>query len=168
VIALLGWLRVPLVLILALVLQVSLLSEFRIAGAHADLVVVIALACAMVAGAQVGAIVAFAAGLLVDLTVTTPFGLTALAYCLVAWGLGRVLTGVLHPVWWVPPLALAAGAAVEVGLYALLAAVVGRTELLDTPTLEAMAVVAGFALVLSPAAVRVARLTLSGAVDLRA
>jgi rod shape-determining protein MreD len=165
--AVVGWVRVPLVLILALVLQLGFVAELPVAGMIGDIVLVIALASAMVAGAQAGAVLAFAAGALVDLTLSTPFGLTALAYCLVAYAIGRALSEAIHPVWWTAPLTIAVGGAAEVGIYALLAAVVGRDELLGVRTLEAMAMVAVVGAVLAPLAVRVARWMLRGAMDLR-
>lgn len=161
----LTWARVPLVLMAALVLQVALVGDLRIGGATGDLVVVLAMACAMVAGAQVGSIVAFGAGVLVDLTLTTPFGLTPLSYCLVAYVVGRLLTDAVHPVWWTAPVTLGVASAGQVGVYALAAAVVGRDDLLGADTLTAMAVVGGLAAVLAPVAARVARWTMRAALE---
>lgn len=165
--AVIAWMRVPLVLIAALVLQLGFVAEFPVDGVIGDIVLVIALAVAMVSGAQAGAIFAFAAGAMVDLTLSTPFGLTALAYCLVAYAVGRAFNGAIRLVWWTAPVTIAIGGAAEVGIYALLAAVVGRSELLGVRTLEAMAMVAAVGALLAPLAVRVARWMLRGAMDLR-
>lgn len=75
--------RYSLLLLSALVLQRLLFMHLRIDGVAADALLVLAVAVGMVAGPRRGAVVGFVAGLLIDVTVTTPFGLSALS-CLVA------------------------------------------------------------------------------------
>lgn len=59
-------------------LQYTLFTQFRIAGVSADLLLVVAIAAGIVAGAERGAIVGFVCGLCLDLLVVTPFGLGAI------------------------------------------------------------------------------------------
>lgn len=165
--ALANGLRVPVVLVVALVLQVVLMGDFRIAGATGDLLLLVGLAAAVAGGPQLGAITAFSAGILTDLTLTTPFGLSALAACLVAWAVGRLQTGIWRPVWWMSPATLGIASAAAVALYALLAAVVGNSGLLDRQSLVAMAVVGGLNAVMAPAAVRVMRWALRPVAEVR-
>ena len=81
-------LRAALVVLAALLLQVSLAADLRVAGAIGDLVLVVVVAAALTGGADRGATYGFAAGLLFDLVVDAPFGLTPLTYALVGYGVG--------------------------------------------------------------------------------
>lgn len=72
-------LRYVIVIATAAFLQYTVITQFRIAGVSADLLLVIAIAAGMIGGAERGAIVGFASGLCLDLMVTTPFGLCAIS-----------------------------------------------------------------------------------------
>ena len=71
-------------------IQVGILEQVNVAGAHPDLLLLLAIAAGLAGGAQQGAVVAFLAGLVADLFVVTPYGLTALCYVLVAFSVGVV------------------------------------------------------------------------------
>lgn len=117
--------RAALVVVLAIVLQVSLVSDLRILGAMGDIVLVVVVAAGITGGADRGATYGFAAGLAFDLLVDSPFGLTALTYALVGYGVG-VLATLLQRTsgWW--PVALAAGAGVaQAVLYTSIANLIG-------------------------------------------
>lgn len=86
-------LRLAIVLVVATILQASVLSHLRIAGVAPDLLLVVAIAGGLVAGETRGALGGFFAGLAIDLiTWGRPFGLVVLVYTLVGWGCGRVRT----------------------------------------------------------------------------
>ena len=72
--------RTALVLFAALVLQLGLFDQLRVFSVHAELLLAVAVATAVAWGAERGAIVGFAAGLLTDLILPGRFGVTALAY----------------------------------------------------------------------------------------
>jgi rod shape-determining protein MreD len=72
--------RLGAVLLSALVLQASVLSELRVADVSIDLLLALAIAAGLTGGPDRGAVVGFVAGLLTDLLVQTPFGLAALSY----------------------------------------------------------------------------------------
>ena len=99
--------RSPSVLFSAAVLQRGLFSQLRIAGVSVDVFLLLAIAGGMMLGPERGAIFGFFAGLTLDLLVQTPLGLSALVYCLVGFGTGRLQGTVLRAnrVW---PLALVA------------------------------------------------------------
>ena len=78
--------------VLAIVLQVSFVSDLRLFGAMGDLVLVVVVAAGITGGADRGATYGFAAGLAFDLLVDSPFGLTALTYALVGYGVGVLAT----------------------------------------------------------------------------
>jgi rod shape-determining protein MreD len=82
------WARLGLILLMAVVVQVAILNGIVIAGAHADLFLALAIAAGLAGGPQRGAVMAFVTGLVADLFVPTPYGLSALCYVLVAFGVG--------------------------------------------------------------------------------
>ena len=122
--------RLLLVLFLAMALQLVVASRIEIAGVHPDLMILTAVAAGVVEGPARAATVGFFAGLLNDLFLQTPFGLSALTFCLVAYAVATVQGGVLRASWWVPALtAVVATAGGEV-LFALIGAIVGQGQML--------------------------------------
>ncbi len=89
---------------------------------------------------------------------TTPFGLTALTYSLVGYGVGAFQAGVLRSSRWLPIVAAVGGTALGIVFFALAATVVGEEGLLTRrarPRIVLVASVINGALVLP--ALRVAR-----------
>jgi rod shape-determining protein MreD len=82
-------LRVGLLLLLALVLQLSALSRIGVVGGHADLVVLVVAAVAYYAGSVPGCATGFAAGFLLDLTTGATMGASSLVLTAVGYGVGR-------------------------------------------------------------------------------
>ena len=64
------------------------LNEIVVGGAHPDLFLLLAISAGLAAGPQRGAVMAFALGLVADLFVQTPYGLSSLCYVLVAFAIG--------------------------------------------------------------------------------
>jgi len=150
-------LKAGIVLLSALVLQSAVFAQLDLFGAHADLIILVPIAAGISFGPERGSMAGFVAGIAVDLLVTTPFGLTALAYCMVGYGVGAFQTGVLRASSWLPVVAALAGAAFGVGFWALAATVVGQEGLLNGHLLRIIGVVAVVAAVLVLPAVRLAR-----------
>jgi rod shape-determining protein MreD len=151
--------RVGLVLLTALVLQVGVVVQVRVFEAMGDLMLLLAVAAAVVAGPERGAVVGFAAGIAYDLLLTTPFGLSALAYCLAAYGVGVAQEGaaVLRAARWVSAVTVGVASALGVALYALLGAVVGQESMVSGDLPAIMAVVGVTNLVLGMPAVGLLR-----------
>lgn len=82
------WRRLFIVGLALVVVQVCVAQRFVFGGAHPDLFLLLAIAAGLVAGPQHGAVVAFVTGVVADLFVVTPFGLSALCYVLVAFAVG--------------------------------------------------------------------------------
>jgi rod shape-determining protein MreD len=82
--------RVGLLLLLAVVLQLSALSQIGIVGGHADVVVLIVAAVAYYGGSISGCATGFAAGLLLDLATGATMGASSLVLTAVGYGVGRV------------------------------------------------------------------------------
>ncbi|HET9941104.1 MAG TPA: rod shape-determining protein MreD [Candidatus Eisenbacteria bacterium] len=77
------WLRDGFVLLVALVLQSTVLHRIEIAGVRPDLLVAYVVYIAWMRGPVVGTIVGFGVGLIQDLDASVPLGLNALAKSLV-------------------------------------------------------------------------------------
>jgi rod shape-determining protein MreD len=82
-------LRVGLLLLLAVVLQLSGLSQLSILGGHIDLVVLVVAAVAYYGGSVSGCATGFAAGFLLDLMSGATMGVSSLVLTAVGYGVGR-------------------------------------------------------------------------------
>lgn len=125
--------KTALVLITALVLQVSLVARFSLDGARGDLLLLVALSAAVAEGPEKAAIVGFAAGVTFDLVLTTPFGLSALVYCVAGFVVGWFQGSVLRVSWWMPVVSVVLGSTLAVVLYAAIGAVLGQATLSGPP-----------------------------------
>ena len=76
-------------LLLAGLLQVTIVSSVEVASGHADLVLVVVVSIALLRGAVFGAIAGFWAGLVVDVAALSTVGLSSLLLTLVGYGAGR-------------------------------------------------------------------------------
>lgn len=83
-----AWARLAAVILVTVIAQVGLVNGLVIDGAHPDLFLLLAVVAGLTAGPQRGAMIAFVVGLVADLFVLTPFGLSSLVYVLVAFGVG--------------------------------------------------------------------------------
>lgn len=154
------WARFALVVLVALVLQVGVLDEVVVLGAHPDVMVLLPIAAGLVAGPSRGAAVGFVTGLVADLVVQLPFGLSALAFVLVGFvaGLlaalpfGRDMPGTAATT-------LATLGAFGTALYALIGAIVGQPGMLSTQSVRAIVVVLLGGLVLALPVMRAMRWT---------
>jgi rod shape-determining protein MreD len=153
--------KTALVLVTALVLQVSLVARFSWDGARGDLLLLVALSAAVAHGPDKGAVVGFAAGVTFDLVLGTPFGLSALVYCVIGFVVGSFQVSVLRVAWWMPAVSVAAGSAVAVLLYALVGALLGQSTLSGPPLTTIVAVVAVLNGLLSPLTTRLMRWALA-------
>ena len=82
-------LRVGLLLLLAVVLQLSALSQLGILGGHIDLVVLAVAAVAYYGGSVSGCATGFAAGFLLDLMSGATMGVSSLVLTATGYGVGR-------------------------------------------------------------------------------
>lgn len=146
-------LRLPLMLLAALLLQTSVLVRLRIFGVMPDFMLLIAVAAGLTAGPTRGAGLGFAVGMVIDLFLPTPLGLSALVFTLVGYGVGVANTGVLRSAWYIPMLTAGAASVAGVVLYAVAGSMLGERML--TGHLVTIAVVVGVSnAVLAPVAVR--------------
>jgi rod shape-determining protein MreD len=84
-----AFVRVGILLLLAVVLQVSAFSQLTILDGHADLVVLTVAAVAYYGGSVPGCATGFAGGLLLDLLTGATMGASSLVLTAVGYGVGR-------------------------------------------------------------------------------
>jgi rod shape-determining protein MreD len=152
--------RLPLVLFVVLALQTSVATDVRPLGVAADLMLLLAVAGGMVAGAERGAIVGFVIGLAFDLVLQTPFGLSALVYALAAFGVGFLRLGLERSGWWVRIATVFVASAAAVMAFALLGSLFGMTRIVNARLLLVAVVVGAVNALLAPVAIPVMRWTL--------
>ena len=161
-------LRLALLVVSALALQYGLAPAFAIAGVTPDLLLLVTVSGAMVAGPDRGAAIGFGAGLAMDLLVETPFGLWALTSCVLGWSVGRLHAEVLvtgaFSRWLTALWASAAG----IGLFVLAGLLIGQEYLAELALLRIVIVVSLLNAFLVPFAVRAMRWALAGTVGARA
>ena len=151
------------VLALALVLQVAVLDQIVVAGAHPDLLIVVAAAAGLLLGPQRGAVVGFAVGIVADTVVNLPFGLSALTYVLVAFGVGMTRSlSAGREARSALVLVCAAAAAIGTFAYALIGALLGAQGMLGPALVDALVVVTLGALVLALPAIAALRWAFAG------
>jgi rod shape-determining protein MreD len=120
--------RMTLVLLAGVVLQTSLVVDVRVFGTAGDIMLLAAIAAGLAGGPERGAAVGFAAGIAYDLLLATPFGLSALTYCLVGYVVGTVQTSVLKATRWIPVVAAIVASSLGVTLYVVIGQVVGQDQ----------------------------------------
>jgi rod shape-determining protein MreD len=82
------WGRFGFIALVAALVQVGVLNQIVVGGAHPDAFLLLAISAGLVAGPQRGAVMGFTLGLVADVFVQTPYGLSALCYVLVAFTVG--------------------------------------------------------------------------------
>lgn len=133
--------RVPLVLLTALVLHTAVLTQFRIAGVMPDVMLLLAIAAGLEAGPSYGAVAGFTAGMIADLFVPTPLGLSALVFSLTGYATGVAKGGLLNAAWWFPLTTAFVASSAGVALFALAGSMLGESHLLDGRLVTIMLVV---------------------------
>ncbi len=148
-------LRVPLLVLTALIVDLSVLSRVRVAGVMPDFMLLLAVAAGITGGPVRGAVVGFGSGMAIDLFLQTPLGLSALVFSIVGYAVGTAQTGILRSAWWIPILTAFVACAAGEFAFALTASVVGETSLV-TARLGLVVVIVGLMnALLAPLAVRV-------------
>ncbi|MEJ7585361.1 MAG: rod shape-determining protein MreD [Acidimicrobiales bacterium] len=118
--------RVFLVIFFAIVLQTSVVAGLPLAGARGDIVLLVAISAGFESDAERGAVVGFAAGLVFDLLLNSPAGLSALTYCVVGYVVGRFNSSVLRSTWWIPVVGTMVASAFGVLLFAAMDEILGQ------------------------------------------
>ena len=147
--ATLSGLRLIVVYLFALLLQLTFFSEVRVAGVAPELPALVAILAGLFAGPRNGSMIAFSAGLMWDVYLSTPLGLAAATFAVMAYALGGLTEDLFHDTRVQTMLLVFAGTAVTVTAYALLGEVVGQRGLVDGRLLRVVLVASAFNAVLS-------------------
>jgi len=124
------WARGAFAVALLFFVHEALLRGLRIDGVRPDILLGAGIVAAVVAGPELGSVMAFVLEVLADLFVNTPFGLSALAACTVAFLAGTVRSSLgTHTRLAVPTLTFL-GSMAAVLLWALVGTVLGLPALL--------------------------------------
>ena len=148
--------RASFVVVVVLVVQLGVAPHLAPFDIQADLLLLVAIAAGIAAGPARGAALGFAAGVAYDLVLQTPFGLSALTYCLIAYWVGSLQDSVLRAAGWIPLATATAASALGVILYGVLGTVVGE-DLVHPSLLRIAAVVALLNTLPAPLVVRAVR-----------
>ena len=142
-------LRLIVVYLGALLLQLTFFSEVRVAGVAPELPALVAILAGLFAGPRHGSMIAFCAGLMWDVYLSTPLGLAAASFAVVAYALGSITEDLFHDTRIQTVVLVFAGTAAMVTAYALLGEVVGQRGLVDDRLLRVVLVASAFNAVLS-------------------
>ena len=142
-------LRLGALLVVALLLQTTVASDLRIRGVSPDFMLLLTICAGLAGGPDTGAVVGFLAGLLIDLFLhATPFGLSALTYCLVGYAVGVLRRSVLREGHLLAPATALLASAVGVLLFVLVGVMVGQHQL-TAPGPRGVAQIAGIVAVVN-------------------
>ncbi len=119
------WVRVPLVIVIALSLQTGVVSGMRVFDLAPDIMLLLAIASGLAVGPERGAIMGATIGFCFDLVLQTPLGLSALIYGFAALVVGLLSTGTIKSTRWIPVAATMLASAAAVLAYAVLGSVFG-------------------------------------------
>ena len=151
-------LRTALLIVTALVLQLSLFNELTIAGVTPDIMLLLAIAAGLTGGSDRGAVVGFFSGLAIDLVLTSPFGLSAFAYAVTGYAAGFVENSIVRPPPWMSAFAGFAGTILGIGLYVVAGSLLGEPHLYTDDFWRILSIAALYNGLLSPLIVLVYRI----------
>ncbi|MEI2698309.1 MAG: rod shape-determining protein MreD [Microthrixaceae bacterium] len=135
----LRWLTV---LLVGFVLQIGVLADVQPFGVHADLMLLMGICAGLAGGPTRGAVIGFAAGLLVDAVMPGTLGISALSYSVVGFTVGSFRESVMSSTRSMDMLVAAAGSAAGVLLFALLSQLLGQHSSSDPRLLQIVGIVA--------------------------
>jgi rod shape-determining protein MreD len=154
--------RVALVIFVVLMVQQTVVVDLRLGGAHPDLLWLLPITAALLDGPETGAIVGFWAGIVFDLVLPTPFGLSALVGCLLGFATGTLTAAVDPRATWLKPVAALTGSVAADMLFAVLGAVFGQQQMVQIDFLSLFFVVAVSSVILVLPVNRLMRWALAG------
>lgn len=138
-------------ILVAIALQSSLLSQLTVLGVVPQLVFVVIVVLAYLDGESVGVVTGFFGGLLIDLLLPQALvGLTALVYTAMGYAVGRARQLSPGDSVWAPVLAVVAASTVAELAYATLSIILGQRWISLTLTLKAVGLVVLYNTLLTP------------------
>ena len=151
-------LRLALLILGVVVLQTTVFSAgLRVFGVMPDLGLVLTVAVAFYIGPERGAVFGFVSGLAVDLFLSTPLGLSAFSFALVAYGVGFVQGGLVSSSRWVAPITGALGGLAGGVLFVGVGAIAGQDRLLALSSVRIILVASAYDALIAFAVFPIAR-----------
>ncbi len=147
---------IPVALVL-LAIQRTVSATYRVDGVAVQVVLALAAGAGAGAGSERGAFAGFALGMMYDLGVGTPLGLTALAYGLAGLTSGYVVSITPDPQWWLAAVFVAIGSAVGEIAIPVVKFLTGQEGWFNNRLLVVIPVVTAAATLLSPLMVPLGR-----------
>ena len=141
-------LRVALVILLLLLVQSTVMLSIGLGGSHPDIVWLVPITAALLAGPGTGALLGFWAGLAFDLVLPTPFGLGALVGCLLGFSVGAAVVALDARAVWLRPVAAIIGGVAADMLFSVLGAIFGQQQMVQIDFFSLFVVVAVASVVL--------------------
>jgi rod shape-determining protein MreD len=138
------WIRYFLLLVSLVVLQTALFPSLRVWDAAPDLLLVATIAVAYERGPETGAVFGFVAGIAIDCFLSSPLGVSALAFALVGYGVGIFQSGLVRSSRWLTPLLGGIGGLVGNLLWIGIATVTGQEGLFTATSLRIVVVAAAY------------------------
>ena len=142
--------RLGLVVLVCVVLQTTLFTHLQIDGVAPDVGLVAVLAVAWEDGPDTGAIYGFIMGLAVDLFLTTPLGLSALAFAVTGYAVGVFQTGVVRTTPWLATILGGLGGLFGGLLFVTAAAIVGQPGMLSFDSLRIVIIASIYDAIIAP------------------
>jgi rod shape-determining protein MreD len=141
--------RLGLLIVTGVVLQTTLFPDVRVLGVAPDVGLVLTIAVAYRAGPETGAICGFANGIAIDLFLQTPFGLSALVFAFVGYGIGIVQSGLVHQSRWAPLVLGGLGGLAGGLLFVVIGGLIGQEQLVALRSLRVIVLAGGYDAVLA-------------------
>jgi rod shape-determining protein MreD len=114
------------VVVTALLLQSTVFSQVKLAGAKPELMYLVTIVLAMLEGPNSGAVAGFTAGMAQDFLLNDPKGITALSLTLLGYVVGTVRQFITTPSPALPTILVGAGTAAGLLFYGFVAFLLGR------------------------------------------
>jgi len=147
--------RLVLVIFGFVVVQETVMLDLRIGGVHPDILVLLPIVAGIIGGPSRGAAIGFGTGLVSDLFLVTPFGLSALVGCLLGFAVGLATIALDRTAWWLAPTAALGGSALYEATYGALGSVLGQPQMLHVALVRIVVVVSVTNAVLAWPAMRI-------------
>jgi len=142
--------RLVLLVVTLVVLQTTVFTHLRIFGAVPDLCLVATVAIAYEEGPQTGAVFGFASGLVADLFLASPAGLSALANACTGYGIGVFQGGFVRESRVLPVLLGAIGGLVGGTIFVVVGGIAGQAGYLSLTSVRIIIVAAIYDAAVAP------------------
>lgn len=133
------WVRYFLLIVSLVVLQTALVPHLRILDAGPDLLLVATIAVAYERGAETGAVFGFVSGIAIDCFLSSPLGVSALAFALVGYAVGVFQSGLVRSSRAIAPILGGLGGLAGGILWVAIAAIAGQDDLIEGTTARILA-----------------------------